>query len=109
MRGNEMKEISPINFFKLYQKSKNLRIIDVRDAYDFEHYHLESTTNIPLNLLCTKYYLFLNKEYCYYLICEDGEKSKKATVYLDKLGYQVINVLGGLNRWASSYHIVRVY
>ena len=31
-----MKEISPINFFKLYQQSSTLRIIDVRDAYEFE-------------------------------------------------------------------------
>lgn len=104
-----MKEISPINFFKLYQSSTNIRIIDVRDSYDYEHYHLESSTNIPINLLCNKHYLFLSKDHSYYLICEDGTLSKKATIYLDKLGYQVINVMGGLSRWASSYHIISYY
>lgn len=104
-----MKEISPINFFKLYQSSNSVRIIDVRDTYDYEHYHLESSINIPLDLLCNKHYLFLNKDYDYYLICEDGLTSKKATIYLDKLGYKVYNVIGGLSRWASAYHIVSYY
>ena len=35
-----MKEISPILFFKLYQKTSNRRIIDVREPYDYEQYHL---------------------------------------------------------------------
>ena len=62
-----MKEISPINFFKIYQR-KRIRIIDVRDVKDFEYYHIEGSQNVPLNLLCDKPFLFLNKRYIYYII-----------------------------------------
>ncbi len=100
-----MKEISPINFFKLYQKSSTLRIIDVRDAYDFNKYHLTYSANIPASLLYDKHYLFLNKRYIYYLICKNGELSKEVGLYLDQHGYKVVNVIGGLDCWVGSYHI----
>ena len=104
-----MKEISPINFFKLYQKSKNLRIIDVREPYDYEQYHLIYSYNVPASLLYDKHYLFLNKRNIYYIICKNGEISKKVTAFLDSHGYNVVNVIGGLDCWVGSYHLKTNY
>ena len=99
-----MKEISPINFFKIYQRKK-IKIIDVRDVKEFENYHINGSLNIPLSLLCEKHYLFLNKNYIYYIICKNGNLSKKATITLEHNGYNVINVIGGLDAWIGAYHI----
>lgn len=99
-----MKEISPINFFKVYQRKK-VKIIDVRDVKDFEKYHINGALNIPLSLLCDKHYLFLNRNYIYYIICKNGTLSKKATITLEQNGYNVINVIGGLDAWIGAYNI----
>lgn len=101
-----MKEISPILFFKLYQKSNNIRIIDVRDSFQFEQYHLINSINIPADLLYDKYYLFLNMRTTYYILCKNGAISKQVTLYLENLGYKVINVIGGLDCWVESYNII---
>lgn len=100
-----MKELSPTLFFKVYQKTRNIRIIDVRDAYDFNQYHLTYSVNIPAQLLYDKHNLFLNKRTTYYIICRNGEISKKVTKFLDENGYQVINIIGGLDCLKNSYHI----
>lgn len=97
-----MNEISPINFFNISQKVKLNRIIDVRDSSEYDEYHINNSTNIPLSLLCEKPYLFLNNRYKYYIICKNGSKSKIATYHLDKLGYNVTNVIGGLNSMLES-------
>lgn len=99
-----MKEISPINFFKIYQRKK-IKVIDVRDVKAFDEYHIRGSQNIPLTLLCEKSYLFLNKNYIYYIICKNGSLSKQATIILEQLGYNVINVMGGLDSWIGSYQI----
>ena len=99
-----MKEISPINFFKIYQRKK-IKVIDVRDVKDYDLYHIKGSLNIPLSLLCDKPYLFLNKKYVYYIICKNGSLSKLATVSLENSGYNVINVMGGLDSWVGSYQV----
>lgn len=100
-----MKEISPIQFFKVYQKNANIKIIDVRDTYDYERYHLNDSVNIPIKLLYERHYLFLNKKYSYFILCKNGELSKKATAFLETLGYNVVHVIGGLDRWMGAYSI----
>lgn len=100
-----MKEISPINFFKLYQR-KYIKIIDVREVSEFEKYHIESSQNVPYSLLFDKPYLFLNKRYSYYIICKNGRLSKLVTLHLSNIGYNVTSVMGGLDSWCGSYHNV---
>ena len=46
-----MDEISPIKFFKYYQKNINFKIIDIRDTRDFELYHIVDSINIPYSIL----------------------------------------------------------
>lgn len=94
-----MNEISTYNFFKVYQTQNNLRIIDVRDPYEFDAYHIDGTSNIPLNLIYDKHFLFLNKRHHYYFICKNGQRSKPACLYLEQLGYNITNVVGGIERW----------
>ena len=94
-----MKEISPVLFFKRYQTTIHLKIIDVRDINEFEKYHIPDAINIPVKLLYEKHYLFLNKNRQYFIICKNGTNSHPISEYLDHIGYQVTNVIGGMDRW----------
>lgn len=97
-----MEEVSPIMFFKHYQKEINIKIIDLRDIREYEQYHIEDTINIPYSILLEKHNLFLNKHTKYYLICKNGNNSYYATKYLSRLGYHVINVIGGIDHFKGS-------
>ncbi len=97
-----MKEISTITFFKIYQTTSNWRLIDVRDPNEFDEAHISGSMNIPMNLLVDKHFLFINKNKHYYVICKNGSSSSSASAILDKLGYDVTNVVGGIVRWPGS-------
>ena len=66
-----MDEISPIKFFKYYQKNINFKIIDIRDTRDFELYHIVDSINIPYSILIEKHHLFLNCNHTYFIICKN--------------------------------------
>ena len=70
-----MDEISPIKFFKYYQKNINFKIIDIRDTRDFELYHIVDSINIPYSILIEKHHLFLNCNHTYFIICKNGNTS----------------------------------
>ena len=36
------------------------------------------------------------------IICKNGTKSYHATKYLMRLGYNVVNVIGGIDHWIGS-------
>ena len=97
-----MNEISPIDFFKYYQNNLNFKIIDFSATNEFEEYHIIDAINIPYNLLMEKHHLFMNKYQTYYIICKNGTKSYHATKYLMRLGYNVVNVIGGIDHWIGS-------
>ena len=97
-----MNEISAIDFFIYYQNNLNFKIIDIRATNVFEEYHIIDAINIPYNLLMEKHHLFMNKYQTYYIICKNGTKSYHATKYLMRLGYNVVNVIGGIDHWIGS-------
>lgn len=98
-----MQEISPINFFKYYQTKNNFKVIDLREFIEFEKYHIKHTINIPFSLIMEKHYLFLNKTNKYFLICNNGDKSKLACEYLNSLGYNVVYIIGGIKNWPGTF------
>lgn len=97
------KEISPINFYKLYQR-KLIKVIDIRENFEFDRYHIKNSVNIPYSLLLEKHALFLNKTTVYYLICSSGEKSNELSLILRNNGYNTVSVIGGIKRWFGSLH-----
>jgi rhodanese-related sulfurtransferase len=89
--------VSMQEFSQKLNKEK-INIIDVRENYEFVDGHVPNAKNIPLSSLQNDYKK-LDKDKVYYVICYSGSRSKTAAQYLSKLGYNVINVLGG----TSSY------
>ena len=96
---NNLKEISTLDLFKYVQMKNSYRIIDVRDPNEYDKYHIHGSINIPCNLLIEKHNLFIKKDYIYFIICQNGNRSKTATIALTKLGYNVTNVINGIDKW----------
>lgn len=78
----------------------NSKIIDIRDNYVYQMGTIPTAVNIPSNFLMAMPEEYLNQHTHYYLFCDYGVKSSKVVRYLDSLGYDVSNILGGYH----SYH-----
>lgn len=70
--------------------------IDVRDTQLYNANHINGVKNIPMMGLILNHETFLDKNTTYYIMCQMGVKSKMAVSELLELGYDVINVDGGM-------------
>lgn len=77
----------------------NVRIIDIRDNYQFNMGSIPTSINIPMNFLLTNPDVYLTKNDTYYIYCEFGSRSKSVCNELSKKGYNVINILGGFSEY----------
>jgi len=77
-------------------KSKEANIIDVREDYEFAEGHIPHAINMPMSTFL-KNVSQIDKTQHYYIICYSGARSEVAARYLDKQGYNVTNVLGGMS------------
>jgi rhodanese-related sulfurtransferase len=91
-----MKDISVT---ELKQMIPGIKIIDIRDDYQFNMGSLPTSINIPTNFLLTNPDIYLNKNSTYYLYCEYGTTSQKVCNQLSNKGYNVINILGGFSEY----------
>ena len=69
-----------------------MKIIDVGSKQDYMENHISGSINIPYDELINNYRKYLNKEDNYYLYCQSGKLSKRATLILSSLGYKVYNL-----------------
>ncbi|MDR2832755.1 MAG: rhodanese-like domain-containing protein [Streptococcaceae bacterium] len=71
-------------------------ILDVREDYEFTTGHIPGAKNVPLSTVGN---YKANKGKKIYVICQSGMRSKNAYATLEKNGYDVINVTGGMSAW----------
>ncbi|MDF2814723.1 MAG: sulfurtransferase [Paenibacillus sp.] len=71
-------------------------IIDVRESYEWDYYHLEQSQLIPMNTIPYKLEV-LPQDTPLYIICAHGVRSETVSHYLAEQGFdKVINVSGGM-------------
>lgn len=75
---------------------ENIQLIDVRTPAEYRGGHIKQAENIPLHRIST---YNGDKQAPVYVICQSGMRSKQATKELKTLGYQAINIRGGMNQW----------
>ena len=78
-------------------KLKDINIIDIRNSQSYNNNHIENAINIPYNELI--YNIKLDKNKTYYIYCQRGIVSQKACMYLNSLGYDTVNIIGGYEAW----------
>lgn len=86
-----------IHIDKIKDNLNSINLIDIRESIEFSSLpKLSTAKHIPMDTLVQNPEMFLEKEKCYYLICRSGARTLNVTQYLSHLGYDVVNVEGGM-------------
>lgn len=94
--------ISPIELLAWIQGKKAFNLLDVREKTEYESGHLETAYSLPLSQL-NGALPDLHRDIPWVLVCQKGERSKKAISYINENqpGLILINLEGGLSSWVS--------
>jgi rhodanese-related sulfurtransferase len=75
-------------------------VLDVREAWERDIARLSGTVDIPMNEVPGRL-ADLPKEREIVVMCRSGGRSLKVAQYLDRLGYRVANLTGGILAWSQ--------
>ena len=81
-------------------KNNEVVLLDVREPYEIEICKVKGSLFIPMNEIPQNIEQF-DKEKIYAVICHSGVRSLHVSNYLSSLGYIALNVVGGIERWAT--------
>jgi rhodanese-related sulfurtransferase len=76
-------------------------LLDVRTAQEYKKYHISGAQLIPLNELPDKLKR-IPRDRNVVCVCASGNRSNSAARKLEKEGYKVSNMRGGMTRWMRS-------
>lgn len=79
-----------------------IELIDIREPYEYKGGCLKGSKNIPMNTLLSNPDKYLEKTKTYHLMCLSGSRSSQACRYLKKMGYDVVNVKGGIGMYRGN-------
>jgi len=79
-----------------------VELIDIREPYEFKGGSLKTAVNIPMGNLLNDPSKYISKEKTYYIMCQSGGRSGNACKVLEKQGYDVINVSGGMGSYVGT-------
>ena len=74
----------------------DINIIDIREPFELKICSIPNSLFIPMRDLLTKTSHYINKAETYYIICHTGQRSYYVCDELTKQGYNVINIVGGI-------------
>ncbi|TCI79788.1 rhodanese-like domain-containing protein [Exiguobacterium sp. SH0S1] len=95
-----MKTITTTELETLLSTDETLNLIDVRETDEFAGGHIKQAKNVPLSDFSAKVDE-LDRTKPIHVICAAGGRSMNASAYLDSLGFDVINVDGGMLSWTG--------
>ena len=81
-------------------KNNEVVLLDVREPYEIEICNIKGSLFIPTNKILQNIEQ-LDKEKRYAVMCHSGVRSLHVSNYLNSLGYSTLNVVGGIERWAT--------
>ena len=87
------------NELEVLLKSKKIQLLDVRNAEEYQNFHVEPSIHIPITELESRT-SELNFSETVYVVCQSGVRSQKAITMLEKIqpSASFININGGINK-----------
>lgn len=90
-------KLKTIHINDIREQLNDIHLIDIREKLEFQTLaKLPQAQHVPMGDLVKSPEQYLLKNQCYYLICRSGARTEQVTQYLTALGYDVINVEGGM-------------
>lgn len=93
-----MKQMTAKEVETLLNEGKTLNIIDVREVDEVAAGKIPGAVNIPLGLVEFRMHE-LDKSKEYIMVCRSGGRSGRATQFLERNGFNVINMTSGMLAW----------
>ncbi|MDF2840808.1 MAG: sulfurtransferase [Clostridia bacterium] len=79
-----------------------VELIDIREPYEYKSGSLKTAKNIPMGTLLASAERYLTKDKTYYILCQSGARSGRTVKQLTNLGFDVINVAGGMGSYVGT-------
>jgi len=93
-------EISPTEAAQLL-KEKLVRLIDVREPWEFQTAHVEGSVLMPMGDVPARAHQELDPDERLVVMCHAGVRSMNVTVWLRNQGFENVQSLrGGIDAWA---------
>lgn len=93
-------EISAEELKKRLESGNEVRLLDVREPYEFAAGHIPGALNVPVSVLPLRTGE-IDKDGEWLVICHAGVRSAMACEYLSAFGWKVTNVAGGMCEWTG--------
>ncbi|KRG11539.1 sulfurtransferase [Virgibacillus soli] len=93
-----VKQVTPDEIAKHLRNGEEVNIIDVRESNEIATGKIPGAKHIPLGQLALRKDE-LDKDKSYIITCQSGNRSKAACGLLEALGYNVEDMVGGMNNW----------
>lgn len=95
-------QIKVLNINDIDELIGKIELIDIREPYEYLGGSIKSAKNIPMQKLISEPSKYLKDDKTYYLMCLSGARSSRACRYLNKLGFDVVNVSGGYGSYVGT-------
>lgn len=93
-------DLTPQQADQKRKSSPQVRVIDVREPYEYSESHIPGSKLIPLGQISARLNELGNKEQELIVVCRSGSRSSHAAQQLAGLGYKKIsNLQGGMMGW----------
>lgn len=97
----QKKILKPLTDKEFREGYRKAQLIDVREPKEYDGGHILGARNIPLTQLKQRL-TELRKDQPVYLYCQNGSRSMRAALILDKQGYKDLYQLqGGFKKWTG--------
>ena len=93
-----MKSIS-VEDLRVRIKEQNIVVLDVRELWELKIAKISKSVSMPMQEI-PKRLNELNKDIKYAVLCHSGVRSYHVAIFLEKEGFNVWNVDGGIDRWS---------
>jgi rhodanese-related sulfurtransferase len=94
-------EITPKEVKRKLDKGEKLRLIDVREPFEFEHVRIEGAELIPTRSVPRAVPLFEEEQELIVVYCHLGQRSLQVVSWLREQGIEnCMSMSGGIDRWS---------
>lgn len=88
----------------LASRLPEVQVVDCREPQEWSAGRIEGSIHIPLNTLLAGATGDLDATKPTVVVCRSGARSEVATLMLQARGFEVANLVGGLQSWAAGGH-----
>ena len=97
---NSVKQLQAIELKKKLDNGEDIFLLDVREEWEFALASIDGSENFPMGEVIDRQQEFSFEEEIV-VICHYGERSQLAAQELVECGFNVYNLIGGIDAWSQ--------